>query len=979
MSFRRTIVSVTVALILVSSRATSAQGLQTGSLTGIVTDDYNLPLPNVTVTVQSRALQGTRSTKSDANGVYTIQGLPPGEYSVRVELPNGRSIVMRRQVDLGLPARLDAELPADALSETVTVTADLPSVVTAVSGGANYRGEMIDRLASSRTVQSVAELAPGLTINTPNAGQVTISGGFAYDTQFLIDGVDVADNVFGTANNLFIEDALEEVQVLTSGISAEYGRFGGGVVQAISKTGSNRFAGSLRDNLYKPSWTASTPFERGRDLDRSGPLQSVFEWTLGGPLLADRVWFFHSGRRQRSNTPTPFPQTGLANSTRADNTRVEMKATATVLPDHTIQAQFLRNHTEQVQPSFLYSIDPSTVIRRALPNQLAVANWRGVLGTKAFATAQASRRRFAFDGSGGTSRNLLDSPFVTRGFSAGVPQPLHFNAPFFDATDPESRNNRQVAASVSYFLTTAAMGSHDVKVGYEHFLTSRIGGNSQSATDYVFQTDYVVSGGVPVLSADRRPVPVFVPGFSRAQRWLATRGAQLDITTQSIFVQDRWALRRRLSFDLGVRGEFVRSQATGDIVSVDTSTWVPRLGVSWDATGDGSTVAQLTYGRYGSKYAEPQVGRNTPVGTPSLLTYEYQGPAGQGLDFAPGVNLTNYRIISGNFPLEGVSFEEGLRAPTTDEFTVAVGRQFGVRGGMKASYQWRSLSGLIENFIDDPGAGGKTTIVRDGVNLGTFDRVVWRNSNQPVRAYQALVFQADQRLARAWTLNGHWTVQLRNHGNFEGEAPNQPGAASVIGNYPELFGSRWDRQNPLGRFDDFQRHKLRVWTTHSSTLGRFGTLDVSALYRFNSALTYSVTAPAQALSAIQLARDPGYARASGVAQTLYFGERGTEGFNGWSQVDLAVLYQVPVRSTLRPFVKLELYNAFKSEALVGFNTTVTPDANSLRDADGLPTGFLRAEAFGTPRGVSDYPRATTTPSGTAVYSRTFLMSAGVRF
>ena len=87
---------------------------------------------------------------------------------------------------------------------------------------------------------------PASRTTAPNAGQVTIGGAFAYDNVFLINGVDINDNLFGTANNLFIEDAIEETQVLTSGISAEYGRFSGGVVNVVTKRGGDIFSGSFR-------------------------------------------------------------------------------------------------------------------------------------------------------------------------------------------------------------------------------------------------------------------------------------------------------------------------------------------------------------------------------------------------------------------------------------------------------------------------------------------------------------------------------------------------------------------------------------------------------------------------------------------------------------------------------------------------------------------------------------------------------------
>ena len=100
-----------------------------------------------------------------------------------------------------------------------------------------------------------------MTDNTPNTGQLSISGGFAFDNVFLIDGVDVNDNFFADVTDVFIEDAVDETQVLTSGISAEYGRFSGGVVNLITKRGGNQFSGSFRTNFSNPAWTDETPFE----------------------------------------------------------------------------------------------------------------------------------------------------------------------------------------------------------------------------------------------------------------------------------------------------------------------------------------------------------------------------------------------------------------------------------------------------------------------------------------------------------------------------------------------------------------------------------------------------------------------------------------------------------------------------------------------------------------------------------------------
>ena len=90
---------------------------------------------------------------------------------------------------------------------------------------------------------------------SPNTGQLVVNGAFAYDNVFMINGVDVNDNLFATPQNLFIEDAIEETQVLTSGISAEYGRFTGGVINAITKSGGNAFSGTGRINFLNDDWT----------------------------------------------------------------------------------------------------------------------------------------------------------------------------------------------------------------------------------------------------------------------------------------------------------------------------------------------------------------------------------------------------------------------------------------------------------------------------------------------------------------------------------------------------------------------------------------------------------------------------------------------------------------------------------------------------------------------------------------------------
>jgi outer membrane receptor protein involved in Fe transport len=965
--------ALTLLTTLALGTAAAAQ-VQTGELTGIIKTSDELALPGAAITITSPALQGSRTIVSDENGAYSFRALPPGEYNVTVEMSGMAPRTEKVVVELGRAAKLDVTLGLAGVTETVTVSASTESAqLTSTQVGANYTSREINTLPTGRTPSLIAELSPGLTANTPNAGQVTIAGAFAYDNVFMVNGVDINDNLFGTANNVFIEDAIDQTTVMTSGISAEYGRFSGGVINMITKSGGNTFSGSGRINLSNDAWTEETPFEVSRGVERRDNLNRTWEGTFGGPVLRDRLWFFTAGRYAKTTTSQALQQTGIQFEGLNENKRFEGKLTGTIANGHTVAGNYIRNTTDVTRLAFSVSIDPRAAETPSFPNDLMVVNYNGVLSPRMLANFQVSRKTFGFRGSGGSSTVITDSPFFSLGIT--TPDTFHYNAPYFDATDPEDRNNQQYSGSLSYFASTQGFGSHDLKGGFDHFTSSRTGGNSQSATGYVFNADYATTAtGAPALDASGRLSPVFVPGESTLENWLATRGAQIDIRTLSLFLQDRWLVTPKLTLNFGVRYENVRSEATGGIVGVDTDTWVPRLAASYDLTGDGKTVLQASYAHYSGKYSESQFAGNTTVGNPALVTYVYAGPEGQGLDFAPGFDPANYQITGGEFPTANIFFEPGLSSPVTREASFSIGRELGGRGSAKLTFTNRNYYNFVEDFIDDPSAAGKVPVVFEGVNYGTFDAVTFRNSDEPRREYRGLLFQTNYRLRNNLQVEGHWTVQLRNHGNFEGEGVNTPGISSSVGDYPEILVA--SRNFPLGRTDDFQRHKVRLWAIYTQGLGRFGSLDVAPMVRIESPQVYSLRALNVPLSGVQVARDPGYAVLPGGGfQTLYFGERGSQEFKGYWLMDLSFNYAIPVFRSVSPWIKMEVLNLFNENDPIAWNTSVNPDPNSPLDEHGLPTGFIQGSTFGRATANTHFPAWRANQTG----GRTFLVYAGVRF
>src|SRR5262245_25291810 len=176
-------------LVLIGAGLASAQGTQTATLSGTVLSQDKQPLPGVTVSLKSPALLGVRTAVSDNNGGYIFKGVPAGRYTVSFELSGFGTVEKAVTVAVGATVPVDVTLNLANVQETVTVTEAAATPLTTTQVGADLKQNVVDTLATSRTVFGVTTLAPGLTTNTPNANQVTISGSFAFDNVFLIDGV----------------------------------------------------------------------------------------------------------------------------------------------------------------------------------------------------------------------------------------------------------------------------------------------------------------------------------------------------------------------------------------------------------------------------------------------------------------------------------------------------------------------------------------------------------------------------------------------------------------------------------------------------------------------------------------------------------------------------------------------------------------------------------------------------------------------
>jgi hypothetical protein len=298
--------------------AAFAQGEIGGaSLNGTVTDSSGAAVPSAKVTATNPATGLTRTTTTDQTGLYNFQQLPVGTYDLTIEA-NGFKVSKRTGVSLtvGAAATLDVALEIGAAAETVSVTADVPVVETTRSQTSTTitTKQVGDLPINGRNFLDFTVLTPGVLRDPSRTGDLSFGGQRGTANSVLVDGAD-SNNVFfgqstgraGTGRNpySFSQDSVQEFQVSTNGYNAEVGRAGGGVINVITKSGSNTFHGSAFE-FYRDKALNANSWENNRAIPfrpKRAYHFNQFGGNIGGPVVKNKVFFFFDYDGQRNTTP----------------------------------------------------------------------------------------------------------------------------------------------------------------------------------------------------------------------------------------------------------------------------------------------------------------------------------------------------------------------------------------------------------------------------------------------------------------------------------------------------------------------------------------------------------------------------------------------------------------------------------------------------------------------------------------------------
>ena len=959
------------ALVLFLALPAAAQ--TSATLTGVATDSTGAPVPSATVTITSPALQGARSTVTGPSGAYQFSALPPGEYSVVITKEGLPPVSLTATLHLSQTARVDVQGAAPSVLDTPQIATTLPL-------------RELDRLPVLRNQFASAQLAPGVTANTLGGGQLQIDGGPGYDNLVLVNGVVVTENTRSQMRPLYVEDAIEETTLLTGAIPAEYGRFTGGVVNTITRSGGNAFAASLRDSLSNPKWSAQSPALE----DREDHLNHVWEATAGGALVRDRLWFFASGRWAKNDqarqtiaipaftgNPSSPASSRISYSEGNDQRRYEGKLTSTIGARHSLVASYFGVLTLGTNARFNANIyDEASLSGQHDPESLAVLHYDGLVAQNLLVQAHLARRTYSLENGAETTERIAGTLLLDRANANA-----RFHSPSRCAVcEHERRGNDDITLKANAFFDSGRFGSHDLVAGVDRFTERHLLEDHQSGSDFsIFVTRVQAKDGViyPVIT------PTTANGGGTFIRWspISRPGAENELRTDSAFVNDRWDFGKHWSVSAGVRYDRNHAVDADGTPASTNGRFSPRLSVHFDPQGLGWQRISASYAEYTTRIGDAIAAANQLAGNAASIDFAYKGPAinanalkvsmddairqlfayfdaqqgGTANTAAANLRANGNRIVPGY----NAYFDGSLRSPYVRELTVGYGVELGRDAYAKVDFVSRDWRDFF--------AASVTTSTRRATTPFNIpvDLLLIRNSNHIQRRYRGVLLQARWNPSR-YQAGVHYTwSKLR--GNDEGETMNSGPIPNLD---PSMYYSEfldYDRFSPVGYLVGDQRHRLRAWAGAT-----FGDFFVSVLQTYDSGLPYVAVAPISVTRYSGAPANPGYnAIPNG---QYYFTDRGALRTDNVSSTNLALRYThaffFAQADILNVFNRLDIADPIR----LGTGVTTAASSTTLQPFNPFTTTpvegvhYQRAANFGQPLNNLAYQ----TP-------RTYRVSVGVRF
>jgi hypothetical protein len=951
----------------------------TGSINGKVLDNSGAVLPGVTVSVTSPSMMGVQTSVTDGGGLYRFPALPPGTYTVTFELPGFTTLKRENiQIAMGFTAAVNVELGVASLQETVTVTGDSPVIDTSNTRvQQNFKLEALQEIPNSRDMWSLLAVTPSVTmgridVGGNRAGTQTgyVAYGYSGQNRVLVEGINTTE---GTSGAGFYVDygSFEEVFLGTIGQGAEMPT-PGVQSQMLGKSGGNKFQGEiyddyetngfLSDNIASnvPSQFLYSPTNTSGIRDHSNETLKYRDTNInvGGPIKKDKVWWYFSYRNQKTSVGQPN-FIGNAAGTSFDTLLWNPSGKATYQINQNNKLIGYYQWGQKVQPNRLPSstnnyTDLGPTLHQTSGSWIYKGEWNGTISKNMYAEARYGVFGYYFP--------LITNTDTTQYEIVNSQLSQYFNGDQKEQTD---RQRRQATGALTYFKDGWG-GSHNFKVGGEVLLESGWYGYTQVYSGNIREN--IGSNGLPSSVIMAAPTATHVGSLGDGPNGNLT---SIDkVTTYDGFLTDQYAIGRA-TFNLGVRFDhydvWTPSQQqlgytfpTGVQIAALTfpeqhylkwNSFVPRLGMTYDLSGNGKTVLKLNYGLY---RFNPGVGvANSANTNQASKTIQYQwldnktcaGCIPGDKIYQPGEE----GAIQASALAGTITVDPNIKQPYSNQATAFVEQQLTEGVGARVGFVYLGVTNQIGTFqplrpisaytvpfnVTDAGPDGVTGTADDVVRqyLGIPNALIsgctatttvptptcaypTNNviSNSPDNGkYKTVEFSLNKRQSHNYSVSTGFAYSWQH--DFPRGYPNTPNA-------------------PLDF--DYTSYSFKVTGMYNAPWG----INISPVYRFqagpNYARTLVVSAPSSCACTFSAANGgvaSGLSGASLTSNTVYVSD-----YNAYRQDNISVIdVRVEKSVNLGSQAKVRLF-------LDGFNLTNKYAAETISYATGsafqAPTAIL---------------------------------------
>jgi hypothetical protein len=775
MQLRNAVLTLGMALLSVGSLAAQET---TGRIEGRVVDAESATAPGVTVTVTGP--QGEKATTTDTDGRFTVPFLTPGAYQLRVELDGFKTIEKNDvTVSLGQVVDLEFKLEVGPINETVVVAAGTPVVNTRSTATVGViDSDFVRTVPNLRQISDVTYMVPGVS-NSGSVGRQnpSISGGSGLDNQYVIDGVNITNQgygalgsysiVHGSLGNAVPFDFFKEVQVKTGGYEAEFGQSMGGVVNVITKSGTNALRGSAF--VYSSPTSLEGSWKQYQSVN--GTVQTLSSQRhdvgveAGGPIVRNRLFFFGAVDPQWETRTLQAPEGfALFNTDGYDrkrrNVSYSLKGTVQLSPVHRIDASFFGDpsHGEMgpQRTSSLRATSTTSFSEIDYGGHNQTVRYDGVLGN-----------HWLLEGAYARALNRITevpSDDLWRVTDTTVsPQRTTGGIGFYEAGN-RSLDNQWTIKS------TNIVRDHQIKYGLAYDAVEYTNSDQFTGPTFVAPDGRTTATGA-IISV--RPDPVY-GRFYRVARAYFNSGRETAQKYLNVFVQDSWSAGSRLTINAGLRYE----QETLDGVQVKGFTlknnWAPRIGAAYDVMGDGKTRVFGNWGRFYARIPNDVAARH--MSADDMTTRADYFDAALTSPIPNGVlagGVTTHFLLQN--PEAGL-IDTDAKMSYINEFTLGIEREVMASTSFGIRYIYRNIGRILEDVGNAPvvyyethpvsvrttltNPSSSSPIAEDAQYLGaTFD--------DPLHKYQAVEVTLNRRFAQNWSVISSYRWS-RLRGNYDG-------------------------------------------------------------------------------------------------------------------------------------------------------------------------------------------------------------------